>query len=1056
MLLCAVISSLSRKCVSLSSHCFFHFFLLYLSSVKTNAMKTFILSFFFILFSTLTLSAQTFVPLQKVIASDRSTGALFGAALDISGNYAIVGAQGETEDVFGNNTLPSAGAAYILERPLSSAWQVKQKLVPSDREAADYFGGDVAINGTTAVVGAFDKNMLEGNTYTHAGAIYIFERDNNGTWNEVKKIVALDTGAGDHFGYKVAISGNYIIVGSPIDAEDENGNNTLGASGAAYIIEKDGNGNWNQVQKIVASDRAVAALFGASVDINGNYAIVGAYQEDTDSIGNNTLNNAGAAYLFERDGNGHWQQIQKLVAIDRAITDRFGIAVSIYGSNAIVGAYLEDEDEQGLHFKSAAGAAYVFKRDTNTGNWNQQKKLVSPDRDPNDYFGQSVFINNDYAIAGSQNETKDAFGNNALTTAGAGYLYKKDTIGNWNFLQKIVSIDRAAGDNLGVDIVIDADQLMIGAHLEDDDTLGNNPMNASGSAYFLKLCNATYSSYYDTACTYYTSPSGNYSWTVSGVFTDTIQNVEGCDSIITIHLTLNSTHASIVESVCESYTSPSGNYTWSSTGVYIDTLVNSIGCDSIITIHLTVNSNDTALYVNACTSYVSPSGNYTWTSSNTYLDTLINSHGCDSIITIHLSINKSFASISIASCLNYTSPSGNYNWTSSGTYTDTIVNAKGCDSIITIHLTIGSFATNATIYLTECENYISPSTNYIYTSSGTYIDTIANTQGCDSIITIHLTILNATTYSTITENVCTSYTSPSGNYSWTSSGIYTDTLTNSQLCDSIITINLSVNATYAVVYQTVCSQYISPSQEYTWTTSGIYTDTILNSNLCDSILTIHLTVANSFDTIYQTACNSYISPSGNYVWTSSNTYTDTIQNTSNCDSIITVVLTINSVDATVTQNGTMLYANDSSSIYQWIDCADNTPIQGAVQQQYTPIVTGSYALQITNNGCTDTSVCYTVIVTDISIEKFAENISVFPNPSSDRINIVFNNNVDYNTIQLINANGQVVYSYTIQNLLMPNSTHQFSVAEYSTGIYLLLINSDHQQFKSKLIIDNSQ
>lgn len=510
-------------------------------------MKTFLFSFFFLLFSTFTLFAQTFLPLQKITASDRSTGALFGSALSISGNYAIVGAQSETEDVLGYNTLVSAGASYIFERATNGSWQIKQKLVPSDRTAGDYFGGSVAISGTTAVVSAFDKDAFGVNTYLHAGTFYIFERDTVGVWQEKQKILALDTGAGDHFGYKIAISNNYIIVGSPIDGEDENGNNTLNASGSAYIFEKDGNGVWNQVQKIVASDRAAAALFGAAVDISGNYAIVGAYQEDTDSAGNNSLSNAGAAYVYERDGNGHWQQIEKLVTTERSMGDRFGIAVSIYGNSAIVGAYLEDEDEQGLNFKSAAGSAYIFKRDTTTGNWSQQKKLVAADRASNDYFGQAVFINEDYAFVGAPNQAKDAFGNNPLTTAGAGYLYKKDTSGNWYFLQKIVAADRAMSDNFGIEIAIDNDLLMVGAHFEDDDTLGNNPMNAAGSAYFLKRCNATYATRNDTVCKSYTSPSGNYTWNTSGVYNDTITNLAGCDSIITISLTINTVDTLVIQ-----------------------------------------------------------------------------------------------------------------------------------------------------------------------------------------------------------------------------------------------------------------------------------------------------------------------------------------------------------------------------------------------------------------------------------------------------------------------------------------------------------------------------
>ena len=96
---------------------------------------------------------------------------------------------------------------------------------------------------------------------------------------------------------------------------------------------------------------------------------------------------------------------------------------------------------------------------------------------------------------------------------------------------------------------------------------------------------------------------------------------------------------SISATVCDSYTSPSGNYTWTNSNTYLDTIPTANGCDSIITIDLTVNhSSATSISEIACNSFTSPSGNYTWTSSNTYIDTIPNAIGCDSIITIDLTI----------------------------------------------------------------------------------------------------------------------------------------------------------------------------------------------------------------------------------------------------------------------------------------------------------------------------------------------------------------------------------------------------------------------------------
>ena len=136
-----------------------------------------------------------------------------------------------------------------------------------------------------------------------------------------------------------------------------------------------------------------------------------------------------------------------------------------------------------------------------------------------------------------------------------------------------------------------------------------------------------------------------------------------------------------------SYTVPSGDETYTISGTYMDTLTNAAGCDSTLTINLTINSSSTStISVTACDTYTVPSGDETYVISGSYMDTLSSSAGCDSVLIINLTINRSSTStISVTECDSYTVPSGDETYTASGTYVDTTTNSVGCDSIITIN-----------------------------------------------------------------------------------------------------------------------------------------------------------------------------------------------------------------------------------------------------------------------------------------------------------------------------------------------------------------------------------
>ena len=163
----------------------------------------------------------------------------------------------------------------------------------------------------------------------------MFTKNGGGTWIETKKLVANDLDTDDQFGNSVSIDGNYLAIGAPNEDHDTSNANFLSNSGSAYLFSKDNFGIWNQQQKIVSLDRTSDDEFGFSVSLSGSKTLVGAYKEDEDSLGGNSLSSAGSAYLFELQTSGNWNQLSKLVASDRESTDFFASSVSIDDKNFI-------------------------------------------------------------------------------------------------------------------------------------------------------------------------------------------------------------------------------------------------------------------------------------------------------------------------------------------------------------------------------------------------------------------------------------------------------------------------------------------------------------------------------------------------------------------------------------------------------------------------------------------------------------------------------------------------------------------------------------------------
>lgn len=374
----------------------------------------------------------------KLTAFDGAASDLFGCAIAISGDTAIVGASQDEKGVYLN-----VGSAYVFVR-CGGTWTLQQKLTASDGTAIDWFGYSVALSGDTALVSA----RLDDDRGDASGSAYVFVRSGS-VWTEQQKLTASDGAEGDCLGSSLSLSGDTALVGAT--GSDVHGS----GSGCAYVFVRTG-GVWSEQQKLAASDGAAEDGFGGSVALSGATALVGASGDDdrgTDS---------GSAYVFVRSG-GNWTQQSKLTAQNEAEDWHFGSSVALAGDTALVGATGEDRDR---------GAAYAFVRSGAT--WTQEQRLVASDAAISDCFGGSVALWGDTALVGAIGDDDRGEG------SGSAYVFLRSGR-TWTQRQKLTAPDGAAIDFFGESVALCGDTALVAVPHDDDKG------DASGSVWLLRL-----------------------------------------------------------------------------------------------------------------------------------------------------------------------------------------------------------------------------------------------------------------------------------------------------------------------------------------------------------------------------------------------------------------------------------------------------------------------------------------------------------------------------------------------------------------------------------------
>ncbi len=391
---------------------------------------------------------------------------------------------------------------------------------------------------------------------------------------------------------------------------------------------------------------------------------------------------------------------------------------------------------------------------------------------------------------------------------------------------------------------------------------------------------------------------GNSTYSASGVYQDVLTAVTGCDSIVNLNLTVNPVFVTtLTQAICDGESFGVGSSTYTTSGIFTDVLVASNGCDSTVTLNLTVHPIPvTNLTQTVCAGESFAVGSSTYSASGVYQDVLTAITGCDSIVNLDLTVRAPITTVlTQAICDGESFSVGSSAYTTQGVFTDVLTAANGCDSTVTLNLTVHPIpVTNLTQTVCAGESFsVGGST---YSASGAYQDVLTAVTGCDSIVNLNLTV-RAPITTALTQAICDGESFSVGSSSYTVSGVFTDVLTASSGCDSTVTLNLTVHPIPVTnLTQTVCAGESFSVGSSTYSATGTYQDVLTAVTGCDSIVSLNLTVrAPIATTLNRAICQGQTFGVGSSVYSTAGTYTDVLTSVTGCDSTVTLNLTVNPV-----------------------------------------------------------------------------------------------------------------------------------------------------------------
>ena len=509
----------------------------------------------------------------------------------------------------------------------------------------------------------------------------------------------------------------------------------------------------------------------------------------------------------------------------------------------------------------------------------------------------------------------------------------------------------------------------------------------------------------------------------AGTYTQNLQSVNGCDSIVTLTLNVNSViNTSLTATICEGSAYTENGFNVSEAGVYTQNLQSVNGCDSVVTLNLNVNPvYNTDLFASICEGEVYNENGFNVNEAGVYSRTLQAVNGCDSVVNLTLSVNPIFnTNLSAFICEGETYSENGFNVSEAGVYTQTLQTVHGCDSIVTLTLNVNPVF-NTPLTATICEGSVYNENGFNVSEAGTYTQSLQSVNGCDSIVTLTLNV-TPSYHTNLTATICEGSELNISGFNVSEAGVYTQSYTAVNGCDSIVTLTVTALPVYNTnLTLTICEGTSMNFCGFNVTEGGVYTQSFTAVNGCDSIVTLTVTELPIIHTdLTLSICEGTTLNFSGFNVSEAGTYTQTHTATNGCDSIVTlVVTTYPSFDTTITAT---INAGEMYSEFGFNESEAGTYVQN-LQTEF---------------GC-DSTITLVLSVNSSLLDIEQTEITFYPNPTKSEI--TFSQAIE--KIEVIDLTGKTIFTFT--------NAKTINIESLPSGAYYLRLTNDEKTIMQKVI-----